>query len=453
MSDARLKEVQEQRAAVEHLHNTYFKDVPNPSMRSFQRLLARDVPARGPVWISRDVFTAPKEDDIRTLLYDSIRSLGQPGQVYPPIEQTPSADVRLEWLGPRPGVGPKEPEPAMSEPDKFKRLTSDVRSPLTVLYVHGGAFYVGSPIISRGATAQLAIRTGGRVAAVAYRLAPQAQFPCAPLDVLVGYLSLLAPGPSARHAPVPASSIVLAGDSAGGALALGLVQVLLDARRRGVTSVHFNGRDVPLELPAGMTLLSPSAEYAWALPSWMGNAHIDFLTDVPHCHLPSYFHADDLWPSTPPRADVYAHPSMFAHPIVCASAARDWTGAPPLWITTGEERLLDSIRVLSRRAAQCSVSVDFVMGEGLPHSFPMMLSRLPQSRACLADWAQACVALAAGRGLRSRARIIRMPGDIVEPLELDALTALTPDDVARIHMEVGATRKPWTGPETAPSRI
>lgn len=66
-----------------------------------------------------------------------------------------------------------------------------------------------------------------------YRLAPQNPFPAALLDALTAYLYLLHPPPGALHKPIPASKIIIAGDSAGGNLSFALLQLLLHLHRAG----------------------------------------------------------------------------------------------------------------------------------------------------------------------------------------------------------------------------
>lgn len=89
------------------------------------------------------------------------------------------------------------------------------RDESVVLYVHGGAFVAFSPRTHRGMVSEIAARTGRSVFSVDYRMAPEYRFPAAADDVLRAYSFLLDSG-------VPASRIVVAGDSAGGHLALGL---------------------------------------------------------------------------------------------------------------------------------------------------------------------------------------------------------------------------------------
>lgn len=84
----------------------------------------------------------------------------------------------------------------------------------TVVYAHGGAFVLGSPEVAIPITARLA--AGLRVLSVDYRLAPEHPFPAALEDVLAVCRAVGATG-----------AYVLAGDSAGGGLALAAAQSLV----------------------------------------------------------------------------------------------------------------------------------------------------------------------------------------------------------------------------------
>ncbi|NQC59313.1 alpha/beta hydrolase fold domain-containing protein, partial [Pseudomonas aeruginosa] len=94
---------------------------------------------------------------------------------------------------------------------------------------------IGSPATHRAITTHLARRCAAEVCAVDYRRAPEHPFPAARDDALAVYLALLEAGHSPRR-------LLLAGDSAGGHLALSLA---LELKARG------------LPLPAGLLLFSP----------------------------------------------------------------------------------------------------------------------------------------------------------------------------------------------------
>lgn len=123
----------------------------------------------------------------------------------------------------------------------------------------------------RPAVSKLAELTGCRCLSVRYRLAPQHPFPTALLDVLVTYLSLLNPPPGSFHEPVPASQILLVGDSAGANLCLALVQLILGFNRQNGSgsTVQFFGNHVALPLPAGLAAFSAWTDCTNSLPSMM----------------------------------------------------------------------------------------------------------------------------------------------------------------------------------------
>ena len=214
---------------------------------------------------------------------------------------------------------------------------------------------------------QLVQRTGYRIAAPTYRLAPQNPFPGALLDIFVTYLSLLCPGPGAFHEPIPSSDIVLAADSAGANLCLSLLQVLLTLRRDGQRSVAFHGKRAPLDLPAGLTLNCAYADLTNAMPTWFRNGESDILEILQPALLPG-FPRDNVWPSDPPRGNPYCYESALDHPLVSVCATSDWSGSPPLWFSAGsEERGLDGQKMIAARAQEQGVTVLWDEYEGMCH--------------------------------------------------------------------------------------
>ena len=87
--------------------------------------------------------------------------------------------------------------------------------PGAVLYLHGGAFILGSPVSHRSITGRIAKLTGAPVFVPDYRLAPEHPFPAALDDALACYRGILERGYLPQH-------IAVAGDSAGGGLVLSL---------------------------------------------------------------------------------------------------------------------------------------------------------------------------------------------------------------------------------------
>ncbi len=107
-----------------------------------------------------------------------------------------------------------------------------------ILYIHGSGYALCSTRTHRPLVSRIAQQANLAVFSAEYRLAPKHPFPAAPEDVERAYDWLLAQG----WRP---DQVVVAGDSAGGHLALDLALVLLRAGR---------------ELPAGLVLLSPLAD-------------------------------------------------------------------------------------------------------------------------------------------------------------------------------------------------
>ena len=180
----------------------------------------------------------------------------------------------------------------------------------------------GSPFTARPLASRLCHLTGARTLTIAYRLSPQHIFPTHLLDVLVAYLSLVSPGPDALHEPVDPSSIILAGESAGASLQLGVLQTLLHLRRQGCSSIRFNNRRVPLAMPAGVVSMSCPGDLTCSLPSFDANRGSDWTGQdapwlMPQCP------ADTFWPASPPRGELFCDVSALAHPLLSVAAARD----------------------------------------------------------------------------------------------------------------------------------
>lgn len=114
----------------------------------------------------------------------------------------------------------------------------------TILYLHGGAYCVGSPATHRAITGHLALRCRARIFAADYRLAPEHPFPAAVDDAVAAYRGLLAGAQDA-------AGIVLVGDSAGGGLCV-------------ATALALRGLGLPL--PGAMALFSPWVDLAGERP-------------------------------------------------------------------------------------------------------------------------------------------------------------------------------------------
>jgi epsilon-lactone hydrolase len=131
----------------------------------------------------------------------------------------------------------------------------DIGAGRVLLYFHGGAYQIGSPATIRRLVALLSGGAGARALSVDYRLAPEHPFPAAVEDALAAYRWLLAGGTD----PL---AIAVAGDSAGGGLALALLVALRDAGE---------------PMPAGAVVLSPWTDLALTGDSLRTRAAVDVM--------------------------------------------------------------------------------------------------------------------------------------------------------------------------------
>ncbi|KAJ3159229.1 hypothetical protein HDU86_001832 [Geranomyces michiganensis] len=153
-----------------------------------------------------------------------------------------------------------------------------------IYYLHGGAYIAGSPQIYRNLTGRISKHTRTRLFALRYRLAPESPFPAALHDAFAGYLYLTNPyhpafshlgdPPPAHHEPISPSDIVIMGDSAGGGLALALLNYLNLYLRDAVSG------ELLVPMPAAAVLLSPWADLTFTSHSWQTNDRLDWLPAI-----------------------------------------------------------------------------------------------------------------------------------------------------------------------------
>jgi acetyl esterase/lipase len=217
-----------------------------------------------------------------------------------------------------------------------------------ILYLHGGAYVAMSARTHRSLTSRLAAGSAACLFALDYRLAPEHPFPAAIEDALGAYRALIAGG-------TPASRIVVAGDSAGGGLALAL---LLAARDAGDP------------LPAAAVLFSPWTDLAATGRSIIDNDAADAL-----------FHGS--WIA--PEARHYLGDAPAWHPLASPVYA-DLAGLPPLLLQVSDgEVLLDDSRRVHDNAKLSGVDTTLQIWHGLPHGWQVFAPILPEGRAALRD--------------------------------------------------------------------
>lgn len=301
-------------------------------------------------------------------------------------------------------------------------------SSTTVLYFHGGQYYMGASRTHRQTASSLAKACGGRTLSIEYRLAPQTAFPGQLVDALNAYLYLMYPPEGSFHQAVPAGDIVFAGDGAGGNLAASLMQLLLHmqlTRQAGAetSKVLYHGKSVPVPLPAGIATFSGWLDVARAMPSVRANEMWDYLPPIDHDNALSQLPKDDIWPTTPPRGDIYCDLSLLCHPLVSPIISKDWSGCPPMCLMTGElELLVDENVLVAVKAAEHGVTIVWEQYEAMPHAFPMAFPDLEISAKCInavGSFAHECVE----GGVKSRATWIARATGEESPVQIS--TSLT----------------------------
>ncbi|KAK3905057.1 alpha/beta hydrolase fold-domain-containing protein [Staphylotrichum tortipilum] len=374
-----------------------FVDPPRPlSFSSAQKLGAQTPAVKGKFWIS--TYTCPPPptgsmglQDAIAKGIDGLRSERLPAPEY---DMPVPAPTDGEWTGHRAGATADTRLPDAPQRSLYDELMREVTSPVTVLYFHGGAYYMLDPATHRPTCRRLAKRTGGRVYSVRYRLAPQYPFPAALMDALMSYLALLYPPEGAFHAPVKPEHIVFAGDSAGGNLSLALLQLLLHLRRVSHTitppwaSPSEGTTPAIIPLPAGVAVNSPWLDITHSSPSCITNAAWDYLPtlarqDAAELKRP----ACTIWPARPPRRHLFAPDALLPHPLVSLVLAPSWAGAPPVYVCTGWELLADEGRFLARKMVRQGVRVVLEEYEAMPHCFAIVFPGLREGRRCLEGWA------------------------------------------------------------------
>jgi epsilon-lactone hydrolase len=210
----------------------------------------------------------------------------------------------------------------------------------TILYLHGGWYVLGSAQAYRHLAGHVANRSGAEVFVPDYRLAPEHPFPAGLLDAQASYRGLIERG---------VRRIAIAGDSAGGGLALALLSLLKTQESAGGV------------LPRAALVLSPLTDLTLSGRSWETRAVADpyFTMSQGVSLVPLYLGTHD--PKDPLASPLYGN----------------LTGLPPIRVHVGDAELLldDSLRYVERAVA-AGVDARVDIWEGLPHVFPSAVGQL-----------------------------------------------------------------------------
>lgn len=261
----------------------------------------------------------------RTMTIDTMRrdweALHEPEPTAPTPAHVSANAVRAAWIG---GAG--------ADPNR------------AILFFHGGGFQIGSVESHRSLMANIAAGTGCRVLGVEYRLAPEHRFPAPVEDAVTAYDWLIAQG----FAP---GRVALAGDSAGGGLAMSL---LLALKARGTP------------LPAAAALLSPWTDMEAAGESYTTRSAADpFHQRATIVALARAYLGRSGDPRNPLASPIHG----------------DLAGLPPLLIQVGDrETVLDDARILADRARAAGAEVTLEIWDGMIHVFQLYAAELSEAR-------------------------------------------------------------------------
>lgn len=208
-----------------------------------------------------------------------------------------------------------------------------------ILYCHGGRYSTGSCLYGRTLTSKLAVSTSMDVLGFDYRLAPENPYPAALEDAekVWNYLMLLGYG---------ARDIVLAGDSAGGNLALALTLKLKEEGRL---------------LPRGLVLMSPWTDLTASGKSYQTKATVDPVLREDYILKMTKAYTEGVCETKEDLQNPYLSP-LFG----------DFEGFPPVYIQVGDnEILLSDALELHKRLVKANVSAKLDRFKGMWHVFQM----------------------------------------------------------------------------------
>ncbi len=279
-----------------------------------------------------------------TVIHDLLRQLRQTpatGEAKPTIEQQRAgAEWAMSLVGTMP-EGVTQTEIKLADRRALQFDPEGGSSAHVLLQFHGGAYSLYSIDSHAKLSATMAKATGCRVVSFDYRLAPEHPFPAAVDDGLAAYKALLDSG-------VPASNIVITGDSAGGGLTIATCSA---------------ARDAGLAQPAATVTFSPWTDLEGTGESSKTMADKDLMID------PKGIGEGGM---------RYLHGADHRHPLASPIYA-DLAGLAPMYIQAGgHETLLDDSTRLAIRAAHAGVSVRLDVFPEMQHVFQAMVGLTPE---------------------------------------------------------------------------
>jgi epsilon-lactone hydrolase len=244
-----------------------------------------------------------------------------------------------------PSAGEVKCEPVNANGVKAEWVTAKNAAPdRVIMYLHGGGYVMGSIDTHRELVARLSKAAQARALAIDYRLAPENPFPAAVDDSLTAYRWLLAQGYKPER-------IVIAGDSAGGGLAVSTLLAL---------------RDLGTPAPAAAVCISPWVDFEAEGESMTSRAAQDPLVSREMIlNLAKMYMGEKGSLREPLAAPINAY----------------LNDLPPLFIQVGNsETLLDDATRLADKAKEAGVEATLQIWDEMPHVWHLAAPSLPEGQ-------------------------------------------------------------------------
>lgn len=226
-------------------------------------------------------------------------------------------------------------------------LTLDQPKPRVLMYLHGGAYVAGSLQSHRHLVCALSDACQADALVVDYRLAPEHPFPAAIDDAMSAYLWLIK-----RHDP---ERVILAGDSAGGGLAVALISKLHEDKVR---------------LPGAVVLLAPWVDLTGTSPTIQSVGRKDVILSA------------QMLASS---AKMYSHTYPLDQPFISPGLV-DLPYFPPTLIQVGtKDLLLHDSRLLANKLRASGTTLTFAEWRGCMHVWHFFTDFLPESKRAIKE--------------------------------------------------------------------
>lgn len=303
------------------------RDAANPGLQQALRLIEQ---------ATQEIRAAPRKRRLAVIRQVMARGFADPSPTEAAnyrFQETAVGQIRGEWV-----LAPQS--------DPHRRL----------LYLHGGGFVSGCPRGFRAISTQLARVTGTAVLALDYRLMPEHPRRVMIDDCQQAYRWILEHGPAGS---APADELLIAGDSAGGNLALMLIAWARDQGLRPADGVMAFSPSVD------MTLASPSLKHNLARDPMLGPGMQRFLKLPRVLLLPLVAIWNRMRPSNPLISPLFG----------------DLSGLPPILVQASEaEMLLDDARRYVAKARAAGSPARLETWPDMPHVWHLFEPILPEAQ-------------------------------------------------------------------------